>query len=97
MSRELKPCGTVSAYQRHLRHGETPCDACREASRDSRREYNLKRYGVRERPRAECGTNSGYTAHRWREEQPCADCRAARAAYEREARVVRNARKAARS
>ena len=32
MARDLKPCGTTAAYQRHLRHGETPCDACREAN-----------------------------------------------------------------
>lgn len=35
--RELKPHGTLAAYRRHLRHGETPCNACREASRNSRR------------------------------------------------------------
>lgn len=28
MSRELKPCGTHAAYQRHRRRGETPCTAC---------------------------------------------------------------------
>lgn len=27
----LAPCGTVAAYRRHQRHGETPCNACREA------------------------------------------------------------------
>lgn len=29
----LKPCGTHAAYKRHLKHGTTPCDACREANR----------------------------------------------------------------
>ena len=24
-------CGSLSAYTRHRRHGETPCDPCREA------------------------------------------------------------------
>ena len=28
---ELKPCGTDAAYRRHRRHGEKPCDTCREA------------------------------------------------------------------
>lgn len=28
MARELRPCGTEAAYQRHLRHGEEPCEAC---------------------------------------------------------------------
>jgi transcriptional regulator with XRE-family HTH domain len=27
----LKPCGTPSAYQRHIRHGEYACDECRQA------------------------------------------------------------------
>lgn len=26
-------CGTEAAYKRHIRRGETPCEACREASR----------------------------------------------------------------
>lgn len=26
-----KPCGTVGAYFRHYRHGEKPCQACKEA------------------------------------------------------------------
>jgi hypothetical protein len=26
-----QPCGTVSAYKRHLRHGEPTCAACRAA------------------------------------------------------------------
>lgn len=33
MPRELKPCGTEAAYQRHLRHREAPCAACRNAHR----------------------------------------------------------------
>lgn len=31
MARELKPCGTDAAFQRHRRRGETPCEPCREA------------------------------------------------------------------
>ena len=31
--RELAPHGTVAAYRRHRRAGETPCDPCREAER----------------------------------------------------------------
>ncbi|MCP2339215.1 hypothetical protein [Actinomadura rupiterrae] len=26
------PCGTTSGYQRHIRHGERPCDACRKVN-----------------------------------------------------------------
>ena len=32
--RILQPCGTYAAYRRHLRHKETPCDACRDANAD---------------------------------------------------------------
>lgn len=32
----LAKCGTDSAYKRHLRYGETPCDPCREAHRNVR-------------------------------------------------------------
>ena len=37
------PCGTVSAYKRHLRQGETPDDACRAAWA----EYQRERYQAR--------------------------------------------------
>ncbi len=30
---KLKPCGTWAAYQRHIRNGEEPCDACERAMR----------------------------------------------------------------
>lgn len=33
MRRGVQPCGTHAAYQRHRKHGETPCEACREANR----------------------------------------------------------------
>ena len=33
----VEPCGTSAAYQRHIRHGETPCDACRQAVNTDRR------------------------------------------------------------
>ena len=33
MTRDLHPCGTPAAYQRHRYHGETPCDECKKANR----------------------------------------------------------------
>ncbi len=33
--RTLAPCGTTAAYARHLRHGEQPCDACRDDLRSN--------------------------------------------------------------
>lgn len=31
MPRELRPCGTRAAHARHVRHGDEPCDPCRDA------------------------------------------------------------------
>lgn len=48
MARELKPCGTVAAYNRHRLHEETTCPECRKAVRDyiaeRRRRQYLERY-----------------------------------------------------
>lgn len=35
-------CGTYAAYQRHIRRGEEPDDACRAAQREYQREYRAK-------------------------------------------------------
>lgn len=35
----MNGCGTYSAYQKHRRAGETPCDACRQAATEYRRRY----------------------------------------------------------
>lgn len=43
MAREIAPCGTRSAYSRHLRRGETPCQPCRDANADFSRARNLAR------------------------------------------------------
>jgi hypothetical protein len=40
VTRELRPCGTEPAYQRHIRRRETPCEACTAAhSKASRDRY----------------------------------------------------------
>lgn len=51
MSRALAPCGTGAAYNRHIRRGEPPCDACREANTERGRVYRdqLDDYGKRQR------------------------------------------------
>lgn len=51
---DVKPCGTFAAYRRHLRHGEQPCESCRQASvRVSQDRYDTearsRRYFARER------------------------------------------------
>jgi hypothetical protein len=40
------PCGTPSAYKRHRRHGERPCEACRLAWNEWQREYQRRRKGT---------------------------------------------------
>jgi|AntAceMinimDraft_11_1070367.scaffolds.fasta_scaffold52730_2 5-methylcytosine-specific restriction endonuclease McrA len=46
---ELKPCGTVAAYNRHRRKNETPCQICFEAER----EYARNRQALKPRNRTE--------------------------------------------
>ena len=40
--RELRPCGTAAAYERHIRRGEAPCEPCKEGMRESRRESSAR-------------------------------------------------------
>lgn len=40
--RVYQPCGTPAKYRRHLRAGETPCDACRIAYNTDKHERNRK-------------------------------------------------------
>lgn len=44
-ARVPQPCGTVAAYKRHGRKGETPCEACRAAERERQAELYRKRKG----------------------------------------------------
>jgi hypothetical protein len=39
-------CGTRSGYSRHRKHGELPCQPCREAMSEYSRAYNLKKKGL---------------------------------------------------
>ena len=38
----MKPCGTLSAYTRHLRNKEKPCDPCKKANAIKQKEYYIK-------------------------------------------------------
>lgn len=38
-----QPCGTVGSYRRHLKHGEEPCQPCRDAAAEEMREYAVRR------------------------------------------------------
>lgn len=85
MARELQPCGTVAAYQRHRVRGEQACAACLEAWRM----YQIRRRGgYKELPPPQpCGTVAAYVRHRNRGEDACQACLQAWAAYKREYRA----------
>ena len=79
MSRELKPCGTVAAYQRHVRLVAPDDEACREAMRDYQR---VRRTGTAEPRELEpCGTLGAYQRHIYRREAPCEPCKKAKRDY----------------
>lgn len=84
--RPLMPCGTVAAYRRHLRHGETPCDACREV------EYLRGRKGRPKRPLEPCGTRAAYERHRRAGEPACEACLRANTVAVRDGRIERSTR-----
>lgn len=80
----LAPHGTAAARKRHLRRGEKPCPACREAHNAAQRA--ARRTG-RSIPLAPHGTTSAYKRHLRRGEEPCAPCRDANAADKRARRA----------
>ncbi|MEU4296439.1 hypothetical protein [Kitasatospora aureofaciens] len=78
----LAPHGTPAAYARHLRHGDEPCEPCRQANAEAKRGQNATPTPGRRKPIAH-GTLAGYQQHRYRKEPACADCRKASADYQR--------------
>lgn len=100
MPRQVQPCGTAAAYQRHMRRAEVPCEECvvawaehnaayKRANRDrinaQRREHTAN--GPHEL--APHGTHAGYARHRYNLQQPCYSCRLAEAAYQSDRRAKR--------
>ncbi|GAA0200281.1 hypothetical protein GCM10009526_23660 [Glutamicibacter creatinolyticus] len=82
--RDLQPCGTVAAYQRHYRNREPVCDECK----DAHRAYNRERAAIRnpdKKPRElkPCGTYPAYKRHLARRTEPCEPCREAWRTYQR--------------
>jgi hypothetical protein len=95
MARQLKPHGTNAAYQRHIKAGEDPCEACRSAHAVYSRDH---RHGnIPARKPAEHGTLPGYDAHRYRKEKACQPCLDAHAAYARDRRAQARQAKAERA
>ncbi|MGW1546641.1 WhiB family transcriptional regulator [Streptomyces sp. NPDC002346] len=75
------PCGTNAAYDRHIRKGEVPDDACRAAH--AKRRAALKAAQIEA---AKCGTRRGYQKHRRNGETACDACRKANADADRRLR-----------
>lgn len=40
---DVRPHGTVAAYRRHYRHGEEPCESCRQAKARAQADYRDRR------------------------------------------------------
>jgi hypothetical protein len=77
----IAPCGTQSAYTRHVRKGEPIDDACRQANTEAKRTKGTPTPG-RRKP-IEHGTLKGYQQHVYRGEKACADCVEAHRLYKR--------------
>lgn len=72
-----QPCGTAAAYQRHRKHGEEACDACKAAWAEQARERYARASSTPEVKPAmlkPCGTVAAYRRHRRAKEMACAPC-----------------------
>jgi hypothetical protein len=78
----LAPHGTTAAYERHLKYGDEPCDACRKANADKKRGQKAGEK-VGRRTEIPHGTLRGYRRHLYRREPACVDCLKASANYQR--------------
>lgn len=76
--RDLKPCGTTAAYNRHRARNEEPCADCTEANR--KRVAELRKQ-PRPRKAAQHGTPSGAVAHYRNKTALCEPCKQARSEY----------------
>lgn len=82
-------CGTRAGYMRHIKRGETPDRACKDAHNEYNRKLNEKRRrdkGIPERPKIterEHGTLTGFRQHLKHGEPPCDPCRLEKNAYNR--------------
>ncbi|MDL5205084.1 hypothetical protein [Streptomyces sp. ALI-76-A] len=77
----IAPCGTQSAYTRHVKNGEPIDDACRHANAEAKRTKGTPTPSRRQP--IEHGTLKGYKQHRYRDEQACDKCLEAHRLYGR--------------
>lgn len=69
MTQPLAPCGTCAAYKRHTRNGETPCEPCTAANRESSNRY--RRQKAADRPQLQ--PDPTLIARRWQDNAACKD------------------------
>ncbi|MEU1800819.1 hypothetical protein [Streptomyces sp. NPDC019937] len=89
-TRPLAPCGTLAAYQRHMRKHEPIDDACRQANTNAKRTQSGA--GKTLAPITNHGTTGGYKRHLYRGEAACADCLRAEREYSQRANKIRRSR-----
>lgn len=87
MPRELRPCGTPAAYQRHRKNGEEPCFVCKLAHAERCARY-YSPHPRRPKDRGDCAAPIHGDRFAYRAGCRCADALAAMAA---ERRRLRNA------
>lgn len=90
--RELKPCGTDAAYQRHKKRGEEACDPCKDAHAIRLAQYRGSEHTGRRNNKPVCGTYSGAIQHRKKKEPVDFACRRAESIYRKQ---LRDAKKTA--
>lgn len=88
--RPLAPCGTLAAYQRHMRKHEPIDDACRQANTDAKRKQTGA--GKTLAPITNHGTTGGYKRHLYRGEKACSDCLRAEREYSQRTNQIRRSR-----
>lgn len=83
------PCGTVTAYMRHLHRKEQPCQPCRTAFDEAQPGWLSSPRRVRP---IKHGTPAGARTHQRRHEPACGPCARAYRAYQNEQRAARKVR-----
>ena len=81
----IAPCGTPSAYHRHVKNGEPIDDACRRANTEYKAAQNRRPVVAPAKLKHIAhGTLKGYKQHRYRGEQACVECLEAHRLYKRD-------------
>ena len=79
-------CGSMLAYNQHLREGSETCQPCRDAAAENQRLVRIRRMSGKARSFREfapdkCGTNAGYSRHRYYRLEACEPCKVAHRIY----------------